>query len=137
MNRKRFIILAASSLAAAGCGSVSPGTTAAAAASVAIPDKKRVIDAGPSSAYPAEGIYENFRGEGFFITRRERKLAAISSYCTHRHCKLDAEPDHTFSCPCHDSTFDPVGKVTEGPATRDLPEYPLSIDSRGHVIVTI
>ncbi|MEO7100829.1 MAG: Rieske (2Fe-2S) protein [Luteolibacter sp.] len=131
MSRKRFLFLTATTLAAAGCESLGPASTAAGS------KPTRVIDAGPETAYSADGVYENFRAQGFFLIRSQGKLTAISSYCTHRHCKLDAEPDHSFSCPCHDSTFDPHGKVTEGPATRDLPGCPLMVDSRRHVMVTI
>jgi len=131
MTRKRFILLTATSLATAGCGSVNTGGANAG------PANPRVVDAGPASAYTGEGIHENFREHGFFLTRRQGKLIAISSFCTHRHCKLDTESDRSFSCPCHGSTFDPAGKVTEGPATRDLPVFPLTIDSRGHAMVTV
>ncbi len=127
MNRKQFLVLAAGSFAAASCESVKP-------AALKTP---RVVDAGPVGAYSAEGSYGGFRGEGFFLARRRGKLIALSSFCTHRHCKLDAESDRSFSCPCHGSTFDSGGKVTAGPATRDLPELPLSIDARGHVLVTV
>lgn len=130
MSRKRFIALTAASIAATGCQSVGGGATTSAKPS-------KVIDAGPAGTYAEDGVYENFRENGFFLIRSKGKLTAMSSYCTHRRCKLDAEPDHSFSCPCHDSTFDPSGKVTEGPATRDLPGCPLQIDPRGHVMVTV
>ena len=130
MNRKRFLKLAVVTLAAAGCESLSPVNRVAGA------QGGRVIDAGPASGYAADGVYEGFRRQGFFLVRKQGKLSAISSYCTHRQCKLDAEPDHSFSCPCHGSTFDAMGKVTAGPAKINLPECPLVIDARGHVLVT-
>lgn len=134
MNRKRFIVLTATSLAAAGCaGCQALGSGSAPSGSKNV----RIVDAGPGSNYSTEGVYEGFRQQGFFLVRSHGKLSAISSYCTHRHCKLEAETDHSFYCPCHGSTFDPVGKVTDGPATRDLPNCPLSIDARGHVIVKV
>ena len=130
MNRKRFIMLAATTLAAAGCKSLGPASRVAGA------QGKWVIDAGPASGYAADGVYDGFRRQGFFLVRKQGKLIAISSCCTHRQCKLNAEPDHSFSCPCHGSTFDANGKVTAGPAKTDLPECPLTINAKGHVLVT-
>jgi Rieske Fe-S protein len=62
-------------------------------------------------------------------------LFVLSSICTHRHCIVSAEPDHSFHCKCHGSEFDPGGKVTNGPATRNLPVLPSSIDENHHLIV--
>ena len=61
----------------------------------------------------------------------------MSSMCTHRKCKLEAEPNSTFSCPCHGSTFDASGHVTEGPATRDMPVFTTTVDARGHLLVSV
>jgi Rieske Fe-S protein len=99
--------------------------------------KSKTVDAGLASSYAADGVYEGFRFHGFFLVRRGGKLMAISSICTHRVCKLTAEPDRSFYCDCHGSTFDPNGKVTQGPAKRDLPVYPVHTDERGHVIVVV
>ena len=79
---------------------------------------------------------ETFRKQGFFLVRKGGSLTALSAWCTHRRCKLDAEPDHTFYCPCHGSTFDTVGHVTEGPARRDLPVFAVRTEG-GRVLVTL
>jgi len=126
LDRRGFLLLAATAAVAAGCESVNTGGGA-----------PRVIDAGPASAYAKEGVYSQHKENGFFLIRHGSQLIAVSSYCTHRHCKLDAEQDRTFYCPCHGSTFDPSGKVTEGPAKRDLPIFATATDSRGHVMVTV
>ena len=55
------------------------------------------------------------------IVDAAKELLALSALCTHRKCKLSSEPDRSFYCKCHGSAFDPNGKVTEGPAQRDLP----------------
>ena len=115
---------------AAGCEAVSPGGPGA-------PHGEHVVDAGPATAYAKDGVYSQYLESGFFLVQRGGHLTAISSTCTHRHCKLEAEQDRTFYCPGHGSTFDPVGKVTKGPATRDLPMFPTSVDPRGHVLVKV
>lgn len=129
MDRRTFLILGAT--CTAGCVST-PGGTA-----LSSTGKERVINAGPAAQYLADGVYTRFRDRGFFIIRRGANLFALSAICTHRNCKLDAEPDKTFYCPCHDSTFDPDGKVTQGPARRNLPEFTVSTDEKGDLLVTM
>ncbi len=125
ISRKQFVCSAAAALCAAGCAGLSSGGT------------PRVINAGPAGRYAAEGVYSEFLAVGFFLIKKQGHLTALSSYCTHRHCKLEAEPDRSFYCDCHGSRFDPTGHVTEGPASKDLPQLPLVIDRTGQVLVTV
>ncbi len=128
MKRKEFLCLTC--LAAAGCQSAdNQGASTGARVSGG------TVDAGPASAYAADGVYESFRVRGFFLVRQGGRLFAVSSNCTHRDCRLEAERNHSFHCPCHGSNFDPSGHVTEGPAKRDLPVFPVITDARGHVMV--
>jgi len=113
------------------------GFAAAGCSSTGATGKAQVINAGPASDYTKDGVYSRYSDYGFFIVRKEGKLFALSSYCTHRRCKLAAEPDHTFYCKCHGSTFDANGKVTEGPAYLDLPMPELITNEAGQLIVTI
>lgn len=128
MNRREFLILAAATVA--GCSSTPHG----AVSSVRV---TRQINAGPVNSYAADGVYTRFRNQGFFLIRKGEKLFALSAICTHKRCKLDAEPDLSFSCPCHGSTFDPGGHVTEGPAKRDLPTLSTFINEQGDLLVTV
>ena len=98
---------------------------------------ERTVNAGAASQYASDGVYAAFRNQGFFIVRQGERLFAISAICTHRKCKLDVEPDHSFHCPCHGSTFDPGGKVTSGPAKRNLPLPPVFVNEQGQLLVTI
>jgi Rieske Fe-S protein len=107
IRRREFLILAAAALA----GREAVAKTASA---------ERIVDAGPASGYSSDGVYASFRDQGFFVIRRGKELLALSALCTHRKCKLLSEPDRSFYCKCHGSAFDPNGKVTEGPAQRDL-----------------
>ncbi|MGO8838567.1 MAG: ubiquinol-cytochrome c reductase iron-sulfur subunit [Limisphaerales bacterium] len=85
----------------------------------------------------ADGVYTRFRDPGFFIVRRGANLFALSAVCTHRKCRLDAGPDETFHCPCHGSTFDPDGKVTKGPARRNLPLLAVMTNEKGDLLVKL
>ncbi len=130
LNRRQFVILSAGLLA--GCAMTKTGINSQASAT-----GERTIDAGPADAFREEGVYDRFRNQGFFLIRRDGRLLALSSSCTHRSCTLSAGPDRTFICPCHGSTFDAKGAVTKGPAQKDLPLLPIRIDDRGRVLVQV
>ncbi len=129
VNRRTFLVLSAAF--AAGCASTPGG------ANFSSGGKERVVNVGPAAQYLADGVYARYRDLGFFIVRRGASLVALSSICTHRHCKLDAEADKTFYCPCHGSTFDADGKVTEGPARRNLPVFEISTNEKNELLVKI
>jgi Rieske Fe-S protein len=124
INRRQFLLLSVG--LAAGCRSANEENHA-----------ERVINAGPAAHYAADGVYERYRDLGVFVIRRGDRLFALSAVCTHRRCKLEAEADRTFYCPCHGSTFDAEGHVTARPAKRDLPVLATSVDEHGNLIVTV
>ena len=128
VNRRTFLLLGAAF--AAGCAAPSGADFSSAS-------RKKIISVGPAAQYLSDGVYARYRDLGFFLVRRGAKLFALSSICTHRQCKLDAETDKTFYCPCHGSTFDADGHVTEGPARRDLPLFEISTDAEGNLVVKI
>ena len=127
LYRRDFLILSARF--AAGC-SLAPGSMQASG------QKERIFNAGPASDYAKDGVYA-FIDHGFFIIRRGTDLFALSATCTHRKCKLAAEPDHSFYCKCHGSTFDTNGHVTKGPAKRDLPSFSVSKSANGDLLVKL
>ena len=56
-------------------------------------------------------------------------FAAFASRCTHQGCQVPLpSSDGVIRCPCHGSRFDRAGRVTGGPATRDLPRVSLIQD---------
>jgi len=130
MNRRQFLFLTAAALAGAGCNTVENSGSYTVS-------KERMINAGPVGDYAADGVYDRFRNDGFFVVRRSEKLFVLSSFCTHRKCKLNAESDHSFYCKCHGSTFDPDGNVTTGPAKRNLPIFPAFLDEHGQLLVRV
>ena len=128
LTRRQFLLLTAG--LAAGCQSGNNDAQPAART-------EQVIDAGPAGDFAAEGVYSRFRDRGFFVIRQGGRLFALSAICTHRKCKLIAERDRSFSCPCHGSTFTATGQVTDGPARRDLPVLPARINEQGRLIVSL
>ncbi len=127
MNRRAFLAVAGAFVA--GCAAP-PGASFS-------PSGERIINAGHASLYLSDGVYPRFRAVGFFLVRRGPDLFALSAICTHRKCKLANNPDQTFTCPCHNSTFDPAGKVTSGPARRDLSRLTLTSDPSGNLLVAV
>ena len=130
INRRQFLVLTALAVVAGRqtlcIANASAGATG-----------ERVVNAGPVSRYAADGQYDYFLDDGFFVVRQGEKLFALSSECTHRQCKLKVGSHRSFYCPCHGSTFDPGGKVTEGPAKHDLPILPSTTNADGHLLVTV
>ena len=97
----------------------------------------RVVNAGPVGDYASDGVYSRFRDQGLFVIRNGADLFALSAICTHRQCKLIAEQDHSFFCKCHGSTFAPSGRVTSGPASRNLPRLPSVVTETRQLLVTV
>jgi Rieske Fe-S protein len=129
INRRQFLIL---TTATATCAA-----TDGLALSAGGVGSEQVIDAGPVSNFAADRVYDSFRESGFFVIRKGTKLFALSSICTHRKFRLKAEPDCSFYCSRHGSTFDPGGHVTQGPAERDLPVLATSVNEAGHLLVKV
>jgi ubiquinol-cytochrome c reductase iron-sulfur subunit len=65
-------------------------------------------------------------------------IVAYSKICTHVGCPvaLYEQETHHLLCPCHQSTFDLNNgcKVIFGPATRPLPQLPITVDKDGYLI---
>ena len=63
---------------------------------------------------------------------------AYSKICTHVGCPvgLYEESTHQLICPCHQSTFDVLdgARPVFGPATRSLPQLPISVDAAGFLV---
>jgi len=129
INRREFLILTTATVACAATDCLALADSGSIA--------ERVVDAGPVGNFAADGVYDAFRSQGFFVIRKGGKLSALSSICTHRKFQLKAEPDCSFYCKRHGSTFDPGGHVTKGPAKRDLPALVTSVNEAGHLLVTI
>ncbi|RPE74949.1 MULTISPECIES: ubiquinol-cytochrome c reductase iron-sulfur subunit [unclassified Frondihabitans] len=65
-------------------------------------------------------------------------IVAYSKICTHVGCPvaLYEQQTHHLLCPCHQSTFDVTDncKVIFGPASRPLPQLPITVDAEGYLV---
>ena len=61
-------------------------------------------------------------------------FSALSLVCTHLGCTVESKPEG-FTCPCHGSRFDTLGKVTRGPAQKNLHSLRTGITDDGNLHV--
>jgi ubiquinol-cytochrome c reductase iron-sulfur subunit len=65
-------------------------------------------------------------------------IVCYSKICTHVGCPaaLYEQTTHHILCPCHQSTFDATegARVIFGPATRPLPQLPMTVDAEGYLV---
>lgn len=65
---------------------------------------------------------------------------AFSKICTHLGCPTSLYESQTqrILCPCHQSQFlaTEYGRPVFGPATRSLPQLPITVDERGYLVAT-
>lgn len=128
MNRREFLVVLTVAATA--------GSRAALGADETKEDDE-VLDAGPLGAFEKDKVYDQFRDKGVFLIRRGDEVFALSSICTHKGCKVRAQDDQSFLCKCHKSRFDPAGKVSNGPAVKDLLRLKVKLSPDNRVLVRI
>lgn len=97
------------------------------------PGSSKSFNLGPIDEFPSGGklVRPDIPA---VIYRTDQGFQAYSLICTHLGCTLD-ETGGGFSCPCHGSEFDPVGKVIRGPALDDLSPLELEVTEGGELLV--
>ena len=97
------------------------------------PGPPSMYNLGPVADFPSSG--KLFRLDiPAVIYRHKEGFQAFSLICTHLGCTLE-ESGEGFSCPCHGSQFDPVGKVLKGPAGEDLDNLEVEVTEDGDILV--
>jgi len=82
----------------------------------------KIIDLSEYPELASAGGYAFISKNVIVIRVSSSKFLAINNICTHKKCDVDYDGS-SFECPCHGSTFDKYGKVTNGPATKNLKSY--------------
>jgi Rieske Fe-S protein len=127
LNRRELLVVAGTAAACAACCGEELLAEEAAGPTT--------VDVGVVAEYSADGVKDAFAKSGrFFVIRRENKLFASSSVCTHKSCALKIKED-TITCPCHRSKFTNTGTVVNGPAKVPLPRYGISVNEQSRIIV--
>jgi Rieske Fe-S protein len=70
-----------------------------------------------------------YQKKPIIVTRiSETEVAAYSSSCAHWGCEVPLPVDRSITCPCHGSTYDQYGKVTHGPASKNLRAFSATLN---------
>ena len=69
-----------------------------------------------------------------FIETNAGKVRVQTAVCTHLGCTVNAV-ETGYACPCHGSTYDRWGRVTGGPAPRDLVFFDIYKGASGDLLV--
>jgi len=91
------------------------------------------FDLGPAENYPP-GTQVILSKIPAMLIHSKQGFSAISLVCTHLGCTVDKSSDG-FACPCHGSRFDVEGKVTNGPATKQLRSLRIEITEDNKLIL--
>ncbi|HYK32508.1 MAG TPA: Rieske 2Fe-2S domain-containing protein [Streptosporangiaceae bacterium] len=90
---------------------------------------------------PGQAVYtpQSHPVDGFTVQNwTVDNIVCYSKICTHVGCPaaLYEQTTHHILCPCHQSTFDAArgAQVIFGPATRALPQLPMTVDAEGYLV---
>ena len=127
LNRREFVIAAASVCAAGACGMC----MAAGADAAEVGGSK--IDVGTAADYAKDGMYEK-PDEKLIVVRSGDKIYALSNVCSHKMGNVKVKGEEIV-CPKHNSKFAADGKPKSGPAKAALFRHGISTNAEGHLIV--
>ena len=88
-----------------------------------------LVTAGAVDTFPPGSVTEFPTGRFFLIRVEDGGFLAVHSRCPHLGCNVNwsAEQNH-FHCPCHASSFDFYGDLTNPPVPRPLDIFPVEIE---------
>ena len=89
---------------------------------------ERIINLSDYPSLSNTGGYAMITNTVIVIRKSKSKFVALNTVCTHKKCDVEFD-GISFECPCHGSTFDGGGKVTGGPASKNLKSYKVTFDS--------
>ncbi len=97
------------------------------------PEQKTEFDLGSVDKYPL-GSRTSIPEIPALLIHAESGFTALSLTCTHLGCTVEAN-EKGFACPCHNSSFDIDGNVTQGPAVKPLQVLRIEITDNGTIKV--
>lgn len=69
-----------------------------------------------------------------FVETKAGKVRVQTAVCTHLGCTINLA-ETGYACPCHGSTYDRYGRVTGGPAPKDLVFFKVYKGASGDLLV--
>jgi len=107
-------------------------------------DKPKVIttgsvDIGPAANYPAGTVNQQYLAQyGFVVVNESGPVVAVRPICTHKGCLTKWKPEiNQFECPCHESRFNMLGQVTQGPAKASMRAIAAAPTAEGTLVVSL
>ncbi len=94
---------------------------------------QKVINLADYPELATSGGYAMITEKVIVIRKSKSKFIAINISCTHKKCDVEYDGS-SFECPCHGSTFDNSGKVTGGPASKNLKSYRTTFDVNSNTL---
>ncbi len=80
--------------------------------------------ASPLASVGSAALVQTSSGKFLVARTAQDTFTALSSVCTHEVCTISGYQSGTYVCPCHGSEFNTAGKVTRGPASSSLRQFP-------------
>ncbi|MBI4535683.1 MAG: Rieske (2Fe-2S) protein [Ignavibacteriae bacterium] len=94
------------------------------------------FSAGLVQDFPPDSVTLIPDQKSYVVRAKEGYFYAMSGICSHLGCITGWKSEEgLIACPCHGSKFDTQGNVVEGPATRPLDRYSISLEDKGRLIV--
>ena len=125
INRRDFL---KSSFKAVAIGTVAlsafdiAGLVARASDKFEISTSEKVINLSDYPDLQSIGGYAIVSNRVIAIRTSNSKFISLNLTCTHKHCEVEYDGE-SFTCPCHGSEYNKYGKVTHGPAEKNLRSY--------------
>jgi cytochrome b6-f complex iron-sulfur subunit len=142
-TRRRFCVVTGAALVGSACGGggagplppdlAMPEDLSGPAADLSQPLCPGKLNAGPASALLV-GHARFFSCARVYVLRDAVGIFAMTAICTHMHCVVNFA-GQGFQCPCHNSTYDFNGEVTNPPAPLPLQHFACALDASDNVIV--
>lgn len=147
LTRRQFCVVSGAGLALSACGgspAEQPPADLAAPSDSSMPVHDMadaactgMVDAGPASALMV-GQAKLITCAKIFVLRDALGIYAMTAICTHMMCTVAfMAARHDFECPCHMSSYDFNGAVTNPPAMLPLQHYACALDGSDNVIVNL
>jgi cytochrome b6-f complex iron-sulfur subunit len=99
-------------------------------------EKSQVFNAGALENFSPGSVTFNAENRTYIVRESDGGIYAISAVCTHLGCLTRWNDNRgEITCPCHGTKFSKSGSVLEGPTSKTLPRFSLSLNENNEIIV--
>jgi len=99
-------------------------------------ERSQVFNAGALENFKPGSVTLIAENRTYVVREKEGGIYAISAVCTHLGCLTRwNENTGVIACPCHGTKFAKTGNVIEGPSSKTLPRFSISLNENNEIIV--